>query len=455
VGLLLVSAGSILLVYLLGKRLFSIAAGCAAGAAYALLSVGSSVMGTQAHATHFLILPALAGTLLLVRFQDSGRSSLIYSGGFLFGLAFVMKQQGAPLAVFGMACVAALQWNRERGHWRALVRQLALFVAAAALPFGLTCLVLWRAGVFPRFWFWTFTYARAYATESSFSDGLEHFTSAFLPIFQQNSAIWIASAIGLVLIWRKRENRESAAFVTALLVFSFLAVCPGLYFRAHYFVLVLPAVALLAGACVGLASTAFHSQLPYWAFAAALIWSAAGQREFLFHMSPLEISRDLYGRNPFPEALPVAAYIRAHSARAARIAVLGSEPEIYFYADRHSATSYIYTYSLMEVQSYALRMQNEMIREVEAAAPEYVVRVIVDQSWLRSPESPTRIFDWWAQYGPRHYRLVGVADILTEDHTEYVWDSAAESYRPQSDCYLEVYRKRDTAARATTYSGAD
>ena len=441
IGLLLVNAITIVLVYLLAKRLFSAAAGLAAGAAYALMSVGASVMGTQAHATHFVMLPALAGILLLLRFADSRRLSTLCGAGLLFGLALVMKQAGALFTIFGMLYLAAFHWSRERNARLALVKKLAIFSVAAATPFALTCLILWRAGVFSRFWFETFTYARIYATENSLSMGLDAFEGSFPPVLEDNIGIWIAAAVGLFLAWWKWDNRGSAAFASAFLVFSFLAVCPGLYFREHYFVLLLPAVAVLAGAAVDIASTAFRSRWPYYVFGAALILSLVVQRDFLFGMSPRQACRRLYDRNPFPEAIPVAAYIRAHSANDARIAVLGSEPEIYFYADRYSATSYIYTYGMMEDQPYALAMQNEMIREVEAAAPEFVVRVVAHESWLQDEHSPTRIFDWWSEYGRRHYRRVGVADILTRDHTEYRWDEAAESYQPQSSYYLAVYRR--------------
>src|ERR1700739_3167065 len=55
-GLLLVNSASIALVYLLGKRLYSVSAGLAACAAYALLSISGGVLGTQAHATQFVVL---------------------------------------------------------------------------------------------------------------------------------------------------------------------------------------------------------------------------------------------------------------------------------------------------------------------------------------------------------------------------------------------------------------
>ena len=44
--------------------------------------------------------------------------------------------------------------------------------------------------------------------------------------------------------------------------------------------------------------------------------------------------------------------------------MLGSEPEILFYARRRSATGYLYAYSLTEEQKYAATMQQEAIATV-------------------------------------------------------------------------------------------
>jgi hypothetical protein len=53
--------------------------------------------------------------------------------------------------------------------------------------------------------------------------------------------------------------------------------------------------------------------------------------------------------------------------------VIGSEPEIYFYAYRRSASGYIYMYYLTEPQRFATQMLDEMIREIEQAKPEYIL----------------------------------------------------------------------------------
>ena len=71
-----------------------------------------------------------------------------------------------------------------------------------------------------------------------------------------------------------------------------------------------------------------------------------------------------------------AEYIREHSAPDARVAVLGSEPQIYFYAHRRSASGFIYMYDLVQLHDYAGQFQREMIAEIEAAKPLFLVMVI-------------------------------------------------------------------------------
>ena len=87
-GLLLVNAATILLVYFLTARWSGRLAGLVAAASYAVLSTSFLVLGFAAHATHFVVLFALAGILLLLRAIDSGRTWQFFASGFLLGLAF-------------------------------------------------------------------------------------------------------------------------------------------------------------------------------------------------------------------------------------------------------------------------------------------------------------------------------------------------------------------------------
>lgn len=445
-GVLLVSSVTVFLVFLLGLRLAGQTAGVVAGASYALLSVSPSVLGFCGHATHFVVLMAMAGVLLLLGALDKERLWLFCGSGVFLGLAFVMKQPGLLFVIFG--ALYLLRSERQHGS-RKLARELATFSAGAAFPFVLTCLMLWRARVFRTFWFWTISYASQYATNWGLSDGAHLLAKMFPAIMGPGVWIWIIAGLGITAFVWDAEIRPQSPFVIGFLLFSFLAVCPGLLFREHYFILMLPAVSVLAGIAVssGMKILGVRTQskavyyLPPVIFVLALAWCFYRQKDFFLEDNPVAASRRIYGGNPFPEAISVADYIRQHTSENASMVVLGSEPEIYFYAHRHSATGYIYTYGLMEEQKYALTMQQQMINEIEAARPEALVWVNVRASWLPHDHSEGLILSWAQKYVHDHYDLTGVADIHATQ-TDYRWGDDAKNYQPRSNSVVFVFKRK-------------
>ncbi|HEY5599083.1 MAG TPA: hypothetical protein VIK48_00215, partial [Candidatus Manganitrophaceae bacterium] len=88
------------------------------------------------------------------------------------------------------------------------------------------------------------------------------------------------------------------------------------------------------------------------------------------------------------------------------------------------------------------RMQEEMIQEIEAARPLFLVFAGIATSWLRRPESENLIFDWFGKYIQEGFDRVGVIDILSADRTEYAWDAASAGYSPKSEYYLLVFKRK-------------
>ena len=100
------------------------------------------------------------------------------------------------------------------------------------------------------------------------------------------------------------------------------------------------------------------------------------------YILPTEIANVSYSQNPFIPAKDIADYIKHNTTDTDKIAVLGSEPEIYFYSGRKAATGYLYTYPLVEDQPYNLIMQNEMINEIEKNKPKYLTFCNCTYSWV-------------------------------------------------------------------------
>jgi hypothetical protein len=442
-GLIVVNSLSIFLLFLMVRHLFDPLAAVIAGASFGLFTIRPLVLGLAAHATHFVTLFALLAFWILFLALGSNRLVLYFASGFSFGLAFLMKQPGIFFGVFGGLYLCLREWPGPDQR-RAFVGKLAAYAAGAIVPYALTCLILWQAGVFAKFWFWTVSYARAYGTEQAPFKGLQQLANRVELQKEHVAFFFFLAVLGMASFLWNKKIKPHALFVIGFLGFSFLSISVGLYFRGHYFIMLYPVLGLLTG--VGASALAdLLSRLRLPPVIAALLCCFAfanslyADRRIYFIDSPRQACRDVYGPNPFPEALEIADYIRAHSSPEDRIAVLGSEPEIYFYAHRRSATGYIYTYALVENQPYGRVMQDEMIGEVESVKPLYVVYVLSRDSWDTRSGADIHIFDWTDAYLKDNYTLVGIADGGNRD--VYRWGPEAMSYRPRRKEFVAVYQR--------------
>lgn len=448
-GLLVVNLATLVLVFLLAQRWFGPIAAVSAAASFAVLSLSPAVLGFAGHATHFVILPVVGGLLLLAEPATTPRPFRLFCAGVLFGLGVLMKQPGALFVPFGLGLVLWHVWRGAGPRLRALTVHGALFAFGVALPYAITCAWLYEVGMFDRFWFWTVTYAREYASLVPLATGIAAFRQEFPRVAAPGMTVWLLAAIGASALFWHRPSRGRAGVVLGWLAASALAVCPGLYFRNHYFIVMLPALAVLAGVAVHALADALRRRLGPNAgnLAAGMIalaglgWPWWADGAFFFTTDPVAACRQAYGINPFPESPAIARYIAEHSPRDATIAVIGSEPQIYFLAHRRSATGYIYTYGLMEPQPFALTMQREMIREIEQARPAYIVVVRIATSWLVRPDSHTEILQWTQRYTETGYELVGAVDPAPGSSV-YLWDQDVWRHPDLAACKVLVWKRR-------------
>jgi hypothetical protein len=445
-GLLVVNTVTIILIFFLGRQLVNSVAGLAAATSYAVLSVSPSVLGFAGHATHFVLLAVLAGTLLLLNATDRQAFGLLFASGLLFGLGVLMKQPAVFFALFGATYLVSNNLHR-RFRPKEILLQSLVFSGGVILALGITCLLLWRIGVFDRFWFWTIDYARQYGSLVPFSQAPRILFYSANEVIVAGWPIWTLAGIGLVAGLCEQRTRPVAIFLLGFLFFSVLALCPGFYFRLHYFILLLPAVSLLAGVAISRLSDLSVDRLtavrfiPILILGFALAWPILAERKFFFETSPADASRMIYPESPFAESIRIAEYLREHTTRGDTIAVLGSEPQIYFYSDRHSATGYIYTYGLMEPQEYASQMQQEMIRDIERAHPKFLISVVMPDSWLQRPESERLIFTWANEYTAQNYTVAGFVNMVAPDKTDYYFGNVPQSV-PQLGKYIVIYQRK-------------
>ena len=434
IAVMILNLVTVLLLLAITKRMFGGVAGLAAAAFFAIASM-SNMVGASANAENFVLLFALGGILLLMQYTERQKLWRLMAGAFLIGVGFMMKQPGAAFMLFGFLYVSWQTALERPVNYKKLISVSAIFSFFALLPFLLTCLSLWRCGVFGKFWFWTVEYASQYVSSVPLDKGAGYFEDATGRILPGVGVFALLALLGLWGLTWSKAIRKHGAFMVGFFLFSFIAVCPGLYFRGHYFMLVLPAAGVLAGAGITageeLLRGVVKSDMQAFALLLLIVAGAWVQtfyscRHFFTATDPSFLVRCLYDENPFYETLKIAEFLKSVSNQHDKVAVFGSEPEILFYSQRRSATSYIYTYPMMEKQPYALQMQQEMIRQIETEKPKFAVLIHSVMSWLPRPYSNRMIFQWADHYFATHYRQIGLVETFPAQNSVYHWDATSQ-----------------------------
>ncbi len=490
-GLILVTSVTALLIFFIGCELLSESGALIATAIYVCVAALPKAAGLAGHATHFVSLFACAGVTSLLMARKRNPDLWWFISGTMFGVAILMKQHAVFFPLF------ILVWFLWNGFRKETLRKLAftafLFCGGCVLPFIATAIVFACAGLWHAFIFWTFQYARQYVSMLPLGAVPGQFVAGFDPVFESGIWVWVFGIAGLICLWRKgrvlsgsRAGQGTSRFgrpadleigdtagletcatnlvcdnwrstLPALMFLAGLAAaCPGFYFRNHYFLMAVPGLALLNAAFVLTVARALKNRgygpwvnwLPMCLTAFVVGDVLVNNGRMWFDMTPVQLSRELYPGNPFPESVQIADYLKAHTSASDTVAVLGSEPQIFFLSDRHSASGYIYMYSLTEPQPLAPRMGKEFMSQIETARPAYVVFVNMSTSWyslitLESFRQASGIQNWWANYS-KNYDLVGAVKISPNKPSQFFWSEESLNASDATNSDILIYRRTAT-----------
>ncbi|MEU3524124.1 glycosyltransferase family 39 protein [Streptomyces sp. NPDC038707] len=288
----------------LARRHWGDAAGRTAGVLCLLLSVGLNPEDTQAATFEVFILPWTAAAVWCA---DRGRWG---AAGSAVAAAFLTKQTG------GAVLLPVLWLLRRHGDVRPALPRLA---AGCTVPVLGAALLTDPAG----FLFWTVTGSAAYASVS----GSElHVLRRALA----NTALLAAASAGLLgplaRALRRPRTRAAEPWLWLWFASSAVAVVLGCHFFGHYYVQLVPPLALLATA-------ALHA-VPGQRHLAAVL--ASGCACALFVGWGL-----IAPRTELAHAERLAAALAHRTAPGDRVLVWGMHPETYWLAGRAPATRYL------------------------------------------------------------------------------------------------------------------
>jgi len=454
IGFILMNAGTMILLYQALKNFFNPMTGLITAGFYGLMAMSNNVLGFAAHATHFAVFYVSLSLYFFSKYEENKKLLFAVLTGAMLGMAFLMKQQAVYFILFGGFVFLFFQFLVKPRSIRAILINTSAFSFAVFIPYIIVLLIMLATGTFDKFWFWTVQYASKYATGLPWENGKELLNMTFSPIWEEHKWIYYLAIAGVVVILFTKFSVKQKVLAISFVLFGILATTPGFYFRQHYFIVVLPAVALLAGIAIDYAGRFIIDKFRIKVIGIALplvilfflFNSTFSNGKFYYSTeNPVMLCKAVYGTNPFTESVEIANYIKANSSDTDKIAVLGSEPQIPFYANRKSATGHIYTYGLMEIHEYNLKMQEEMISEIEKEKPLFLVFCNVPFSWLSKPNSPMKIFEWYNKYATENYNIVGLVDIPDQGQSSIYWNADAQR-QPKNKNSVWVFKRKEKAA---------
>ena len=180
-GVLCMTTLTALMLFWLGKQILDWTAGMVAATFYAVMAASPAMLGLAGHATHFAAFFATAGLCLMWKARQNARWLIVFTAGLLFGVGVLMKQHVAFIGLWAaIAFIVGPAWPNPITTVVKRLWPVAVFGAAMMLPFGLCCLILWPAGVFGKFWFWTIEYARQYESVVPIAQAPQLFWGGFV-----------------------------------------------------------------------------------------------------------------------------------------------------------------------------------------------------------------------------------------------------------------------------------
>jgi hypothetical protein len=350
-----------------------------------------------------LILPALLTVWMAVATRERSRPGHWFGAGVTAAVALWYKPTALPLLLYVFG-VWSFETLRAPGGVRRWAGRAACTAAAMALVSALVTVWYLAKGAGQALWECVFVFMGHYAQATD--PGAAPFSQIAL-YFGSSWPLMVALIPAFVLLRPPRWIYHLGLFGAAM-ASSFGSA------YLHYYLIVMPFWALLAAASLDRLGEIPGRRLPFpapvWktALAAVVVGSLLVPGLDALRLPRSELHAAYPGRHyPFYEARLVANRVAELSGPDDRVFVAGSEPQILFYARRHSATRFIQAYMLTMDSPLVSAYQAETIADLERTAPKLVVMVQMPSSWLVGERTPPDLQRFLGRLLRERYRLVG------------------------------------------------
>jgi len=390
--------------YVIGSELFDRNTGLIAALFYGVFQHWLTWKNLSFDGEMLMNLPIIWAWAIALRRSSSPLRPELFPAGALLGAAFLLKQPAAIAAVPVGVYLLLPSYRASRSLTRTnVIVQATMLTGGFFAALGLVTIVLSQQGILRDAFYWTI--ADHDVPHVFWQKGIL-ITLAFL-------GACLPLVIGALMasrdqskIWTERTAERTALF--GLLVASAIGAAAGARFYPHYYVQLIPPLALLAAPYYARLWSR-TTQPPHWLLRPAVTYAWLALTVIAFSIE------DWSGLAPQRVPSEAGRYLFTHSKPADRIFVWGQSSEIYLDAERRPACRYITTFPLTgkvfggSIPGFDTRSRilpgawRNLERDFARHPPTYIVDVQADP---KTAEYPVRDFPILAKLLKERYQLV-------------------------------------------------
>jgi 4-amino-4-deoxy-L-arabinose transferase-like glycosyltransferase len=430
--------GTVLAVFLVGRKMAGERVGCMAALLFGIFSCGPKIEGGGVNTEIFLVLPYTLAAYSLLRTVETAERRHYLFFGLWTGLASIIKQVALVnlcwLAAYWLVCI----WRDST--WSAvanIVRNAVLVMVGVALPWLPFVLYFYLSDAIKDFFYWQVGFNFNYIY-TSYQDlpVTAIFIEQMKGVLSENGLLWLLSLAGIGFLYQQMRNpgifstgsepkplEPMIFFLMATWpIFCFFAISLGGRYYGHYFIQIIPSLSILGGAgLAGLVRSMRVRGLAYMRHPLSLMTMAALASAFsLFVMTDApyylkyngdQISYHQYRTSLFSVTRFIGRYLGKRTQPDDLIYVWRGDPEINFYALRKTPSPFLVHWNIDETDC------GIVMKSLRQRPPEYIV-AMYDMS----------IFPALEDYVKENY----------QEETSTALEKLREIY------FFEVYRRKAT-----------
>ena len=298
----------------------------------------------------FMALPYSLGVLLLWYASVRGKPYLYFAAGFISGLAPLFKQIGGVIVVALLVYLLVVLPLRH-GRNRILPGIFAgvYYGIGFAVPTAIVAFLFHRSGILTSWIFWNLTYASRYISTGNRALSFPaQLLAEFVPFVLSTLILWALALVWIKSVFANRHQPEHSSqsdfpiFIALWFIVSTLATMLGTRMYGHYFIQILPSLALMASLYAGkLFAESHRLHAKAWRYAVLTLTIVPGLI-FAGMAAAYESTTDTW-REIRPDFRPATDYIGSHTRPDDRIFVWGWFTPIYVYSRRAPSTRFVFT----------------------------------------------------------------------------------------------------------------